>query len=109
MSLHHKLLYLISDVTISSHAYEFFSGYTDAVRDLLWGKKIVFIPHGITKEDISNYLNRYRQNFAGFITVSSMEKDSILNGSYGYSESQVWLTGHARYDYLYHAEKKLLP
>ena len=108
MSLRHKLLYLLSDIIISSHTDEVFKGYNYPYRDLLWGKKYVFLPHGVTKEDISSYLNRYRQNFSGFVTTSAMERDSILNGDYGYSEDKVWLTGHPRYDYLYHAEKKVI-
>ena len=95
-------------MTISSHAETLFGGYNYAVRDLLWGKKFVFLPHGVTKEDVSLLFNRYRRNIDGFATVSKLERNSVLNGDYGYSDCQVWLTGHPRYDYLYHAEKNLV-
>ena len=93
---------------ISSHSGTLFGGYNYAVRDLLWGKKFVFLPHGVTKEDASVFLNRYKRNIDGFVTVSMSEKKSIVDGNYGYTEDQVWLTGHPRYDYLYHAEEKLI-
>lgn len=108
MSIHHKLVFLLSDMMISSHSGTLFGGYNYAVRDLLWRKKFVFLPHGVTKEDVSVFLNRYKRNIDGFVTVSKSEKKSIVDGDYGYSDDQVWLTGHPRYDYLYHAEKNLI-
>ena len=108
MSFHHKFIYLLSDLDISSHAGALFGGYNYAVRDLIWEKKFVFLPHGVTKEDVSVFLNRYRRNIDGFVTVSDFERNAIVKGDYGYSESQVWLTGHPRYDYLYHNEKNFV-
>ncbi|MDO5137600.1 MAG: CDP-glycerol glycerophosphotransferase family protein [Oscillospiraceae bacterium] len=113
MSLQHKLLHLISDMIISSHADGVtrnpFMGYHDALRDLLVHQKYIFLQHGIIKNDLSEWLERYKQNIQGFVTSTLPEWKSIVNKKeYNYSAEEIWLTGLPRYDRLYHDEKKLI-
>lgn len=109
LSFRHKLLHLVSDVVLSSQADIMrnpFIGHHDALRDILQHQKFVFLQHGVTKDDISDWINRYYQNIDGFVTVAKRESQSITEGRYGYSADQVWLTGFPRFDYLYEDNRK---
>lgn len=109
LSFKHKLLHLVSDVVLSSQADIMrnpFGGHDEALRDLLQHQKFVFLQHGVTKDDISDWINRYHQNIDGFVTVAKREAQSITEGRYGYSADQVWLTGFPRFDYLYEDNRK---
>lgn len=99
----HLLLTLLADKVISSHGDEF-------VRNVFWGSKMavkdicsykyVFLQHGITKDDISSWLNKYQKNIALFVTSAKQEYESILNGNYYYTDKEVKLLGFPRYDKL---------
>ena len=112
LSFKHKLLHLLCDYNISAHADKVtinpFSDYQDSYRDILAESKYVFLQHGIIKDDISGWLNRYNKNISGFITAAIPEYYSILNEDYFYTEKEVWLTGLPRFDRLYHDEKKYI-
>lgn len=112
LSWKHKLLFLLADYNISSQADAItenpFPGYDDGVKDILSQKRNIFLQHGITKDDISGWVNRYQKNFYGFVTAAFPEYLSILEGTYYYSKKEVWLTGFPRFDRLYHDEKKLV-
>ena len=69
------------------------------IRDLLHFD-IVFLQHGISKDDLSEILNRFVRNYYLFITSSKKEYKSFLNSKYGYHTNNIILTGFARYDYL---------
>ena len=112
MSFHHKLLHLICDVNISAQAdwvtVNPFEGHSEALRDLLTHQRFVFLQHGITKDDISGWLNRYEKDISGFVTAAYREYKSIVEGDYAYPASRIWLTGFPRYDRLYHNEEKVV-
>ena len=103
-SLRGKLLFLQSDFVLSSQAEAEvcnpFRGYDDAYRDYLSRVRFVFLQHGVTKDDLSAWLNRYNKNIFGFVTSSEAEYRSILRGAYHYTEREVWLTGMPRCDLL---------
>ena len=111
-SFKHKMVSLLGDYILSSQAeYEIndpFYGHSEAYRDILANNKYIFLQHGITKNDVSGWLNRHNKNFYGFITSAIPEYDSIVNGEYSYTSKEVWLTGMPRYDRLYRNEKKLI-
>lgn len=102
-SVFYKMLFLKSDKIISSHADDFvinaFGGKEHCLRDL-FQFDFVFLQHGITKDDISEWLNRYNKNIKIFVAAAKPEYHSLLEPNYGYSEQQVKLTGFPRYDYL---------
>lgn len=109
-SFKHKLMLLMSEYIVSSHAEDYifnpFYTYNHGYRDILSRKKYVFLQHGITKDDLSGWLRKYNKNIFGFITAAKPEYNSILEYDYDYDENQVWLTGFARFDRLYQDEKK---
>ncbi len=68
----------------------------------------VFLQHGVTKDDQSNWLNKPRKGFDVFVTSAARERDSIVEGPYGYSSEDVVLTGMPRFDQLNNAPEKLV-
>lgn len=69
---------------------------------------LVFLQHGITKDDLSGWLNKYKKNINLFITAAQAEKDSVVNGNYCYEENRVCLTGFARFDLLENTPDKIV-
>ncbi|MBO5570671.1 MAG: CDP-glycerol glycerophosphotransferase family protein, partial [Clostridia bacterium] len=110
MSFRHKFLHLLCDVNISSQADNVtlnpYSGHSDAFQNLLVQSQFVFLQHGVIKDDLSGWLNRYEKNLSGFITTARPEYYSIVNGEYAYKADNIWLTGLPRFDLLYHREEK---
>ncbi|MCD7760165.1 MAG: bifunctional glycosyltransferase family 2 protein/CDP-glycerol:glycerophosphate glycerophosphotransferase [Clostridiales bacterium] len=111
----HLKLHLIADLTIGSQSSEFvitpfckdtvYYGDRAYYCDLLVGQKYVFLQHGITMNDVSNVLNRYHKNIAGFVVSATKERQSILEYPYYYDDETVWLTGFPRFDRLYENSK----
>ena len=109
----YKMLFLASDFIISSHADDFvinpFFNYYESYRDIIKTKKFVFLQHGVTKDDISGWLNRYNKNIVGFVCAANDEWKSIVETeTYHYPKERVWLTGFSRFDRLYKDEKKYI-
>lgn len=110
----HKVLHLLADYIISSQALEYiFNPFSldktsDVFRDIINDQKFIFLQHGITKDDVSDWLNKYNKNIFGFITAAQPEAKSILDYDYYYTEEEVWLTGFPRHDRLYNDNKKYI-
>lgn len=108
----YKLKFLSVDSIISSHAENYildpFEGYSEPYRDLIKTKKFIFLQHGVIKDDLSGWLNRFNKNITAFVTSAPAEWNSIAHGDYKYSEEQVWLTGLCRFDRLYNDDKKYI-
>jgi len=114
-SVAHKLAILQSDYIASSQGesevfdpFGILGGERDLFRDILVKKRFVFIQHGVIKNDLSAWLQRFNKNVYGFITSAKAEKDSIVNGDYFYDEENVWLTGLPRFDRLEDKPKKII-
>lgn len=109
-SFRHKLRYLLSDLNISSHADSDvvtpFSKWNAPYRDIENRIPFVFLQHGVIKDDLSGWLNRFRCNIAGFVTSAKAEADSIRDCAYGYADGAIWLTGLPRFDRLYRGETR---
>lgn len=108
----YKLYTLLGAKIISSQAEEYifrpFQSYSAPFSDWIHNQKFVFLQHGVIKDDLSNWLNRYNKNIYLFVTATNSEYESILSCDYYYSTQQVVLSGLPRYDYLYHNEKRLI-
>ena len=106
----YKTLYLLADCIISSQAEEYifhpFQKYSEFYRDLSQSQKFVFLQHGVIKDDLSEWLNRFNKNMAMFVVTTMPEYESILSGNYYYTDAVVKLTGLPRYDRLYRQEKR---
>lgn len=105
LSSEHKILSLLCDKIISSqgedHIFHPFFGQSYLYRDIMWHQKFIFLQHGVTQNDLSGWLRRRNKNIRLFVTVTNMERQSILDYDYGYDEMQVKCVGFPRFDYLY--------
>lgn len=105
----HKMYMLLANKFISSHADEFifnpFNKRKTFYKDLL-DFEFIFLQHGIIKDDLSNWLNKFNKNAKLFVTSSEKEYDSILNGNYNYNENEIILSGLPRYDKLENQNEK---
>lgn len=113
-SFKHKLLLLLSEYIISSHAdldcYNPFIGYSDPYRDYLAENKFIFLQHGVIIHNLPDYLNKYNKNITGMITTAIPEYNSMIdeNNGYFYTENNIWLTGLPRFDRLYDNREKMI-
>lgn len=102
-SVKYRLMMLFAKMVISSQASDYvlnpFGGDYAYMSDL-YDYKFVFLQHGITKDDISGWLNRFNKNISIFVTAGKPEYQSILDGDYFYDENVVKLTGFPRFDHL---------
>ena len=110
LSEEHLLLHLMADRLVSSSGDDYvinpFGGERKFYRDIISRKQQIFLQHGITKDDISAWLNRYEKNLSMFVTAALPEHQSILSGKYFYDEKVVKLTGFPRHDRLVDKHKK---
>lgn len=95
----HKLALGSCSKVISSHANRYVTNYLGP--KMLAGKHYVFLQHGVTKDDISSWLNS-KEDINCFITTSPYEYQSIHeDGSrYYYTKKETVLTGFPRHDKL---------
>lgn len=95
----HELAMQSCSKIISSHADKYVTNYLGP--NMLAGRHYVFLQHGVTKDDISNWLNQ-KENIDCLITASPYEYRSMVeDGSrYYYNEKEVVLTGFPRHDKL---------
>lgn len=110
-SMKHKLKLLLADHIVASHAENLAMNElinTAAYTDILYRISYIFLQHGVTKDDVSDYLQRKHRNLSGFVTCVQREHDSIIDGNYHYTKKQVWLTGFARYDRLISEPKRVI-
>lgn len=105
-----KLRMLTADKIISSHIDEYvywpFPKKYSAWLSDLHDADMVFLQHGITKDDISGWVMRSSKNIKLFVTATEPEYRSIVEGNYLYDEKQVKLVGFARHDRLVAGGKK---
>lgn len=111
----YKLLMLLATNVISSqgerYIYAAFGENQKYYKDLQ-KFNYVFLQHGITKDDLSNWLHKLHKNIKIFVTTVNGEYNDIALGRYGYDKNIVKLLGFPRYDYLESATTKkivLLP
>lgn len=111
-SQQHYLLSLLADYIISSQCNGVvenpFWEKSEYFRDIYHKPKIIFLQHGVIKDDMSPTLNRYNTNFTGFITSTKAEFESILSYPYFYSSKEVWCTGLPIFDELENRPQKII-
>lgn len=109
LSQYHKLLQLHSKKVISSHADDvMINPFQASLADMndLYKYDFIFLQHGIIKDDISDWLNRYSKNIKLFVTSVRTEYQSLLDYDYFYDKSVVKLTGLPRYDRMHNNPEK---
>ena len=102
---------LRADKLISSEANllaeNHFGKVNNFIKDL-FQFDFIYIQNGISKDDLSIYLNRFSKNIDLFITSTKKEYNYILASDYGYNIKNLILTGLPRFDNLenYNTELK---
>lgn len=102
-SLKYRLYFLLADKIISSHAdIETTNPFLRQINHVvgLYDFKFTFLQHGVIKDDLSSWLNRFEKNISLFVTTGEPERDSVLEYPYYYTEKEVLLSGLPRYDAL---------
>ena len=111
-SFKHQMLHVLADYIFTSQL----NGYVENpfgkgerfYRDLYHQPKVIFLQHGITKDNHTKWLNRYNQNLTALVVSSKREQESFLSYPYYYDKKNIWLCGMPRLDNLYHDEKRQL-
>ncbi len=105
-SLKYKLLFHNASYIVSSHAEFYITnlyGKSNMYYRDLFKFKYAFLQHGITKDDISPWLNPNTKHIDMFVSAVKMEYDSLqING---YNKDVIQLTGFPRYDGLIRKSK----
>ena len=110
-SIKYKLFFLLSSKIISSQANEWvinaFEEKKEYLNDL-YNFDFVFLQHGITKDNISKWINKFSKNIRLFVTCATDEYNSIVNDEeeYIYTKNEVKLLGFPRFDKLTDNSKK---
>lgn len=104
-SFKHKIYHLCADMIISAHADDYVVNIFGKGKKFLsdfYNFKFVFLQHGITKDDLSPWLNVNSHYIHLFITAAKNEYNSFVSEKYRYNyPSKCFkLTGFARYDKL---------
>lgn len=106
-SFKHKFIMLHADKVIATHPYETvinpFWAFPLNQRHLVAGilnYQIYFLQHGVTKDNISDWMSKYDKNLSLVLTVSDKESESFLDEGYGYDESIIQNLGFPRFDNL---------
>jgi len=114
LSLKHKVLQLHAQCIISSHADEHVTLYVKPQQalffmDLLQNQKHIFLQHGMTMNNVSDWLNRGNMNLHLFVTSARRECEAIAgNPAYGFSDKVVRLLGMPRFDRCVDEKEKLI-
>lgn len=111
-SLKHLLLFLNAKYIYSSHNtrnfympfdFKMFKFYSN-----LLNYKFIWLQHGITKDDISEFANKYR-NLNNFVICGSIgEEKEFLKEKYLFEKEEIKLTGFSRYDLLENKTKNII-
>ncbi|WP_429087904.1 CDP-glycerol glycerophosphotransferase family protein [Aeromonas allosaccharophila] len=95
----HKEAMIHCSKMISSHADYFVTNFLG--KHTLSGKHFVFLQHGVTKDDLSSWLNK-KEHIDLFVTATYPEYQSIISDGtkYKFTTKEVKLTGFPRHDSL---------
>jgi len=90
---------------ISSHIDDYIIDYFQDKG--LIGKDFIFLPHGVTQNDLHEWYNSKIQNLSLMTVATNDEYHSIVdnNNHYKYSKKEIKLTGFPRHDALLHGNK----
>lgn len=102
-SFKHKVLSLVADYIVSSHADDFLLNpflKDPTIFNGFFKYRFVFLQHGVTKDDMSAWLKREKKDIYYLITSSEKESESFLAPDYQYNQNEIKVTGMPRFDKL---------
>ena len=104
LSKEHCVLLLLAEYIFTSQlngwAENPYGSLEEWFRDLYHEAKVVFLQHGVTKDDQTKWLNIYNQNLYAIVCSSPMEKSAFVTYPYFYEEKQIWNLGMPRLEKL---------
>ena len=108
-SIKHRFIALFAEKIITTHPdnniiYPFWGNFPFFAG--LLKSSTIFLQHGITKDNVSSWLNEYDKHLAMFLTASKLEHKSIFKYPYNYKKEVVKLLGFPRFDKLERKEDK---
>ena len=108
-TFNYYLKYMNSEVVLSSHVDDYIRkpfGKRQLYLSSYLKYKFVFLQHGVTKNDMSNWLYKSNKNIDILVCSANMEYNEFLNERYMYDKDVVKLTGMPRYDNLFNSKDK---
>lgn len=108
-TIKYYIKYMYSEVVISSHVDDYIRkpfGKKQLYLSAFLKYKFVFLQHGVTKNDMSNWLYKPNKNIDILVCSANMEYNEFLQDRYMYSKDVIKLTGMPRYDNLYNAKSE---
>ena len=110
----HKIKFINCRMLLSSHASYLRSRFNpfneiemDIYKDII-NKKFVFLQHGISMNDVREYLNRELITADLFVTSTEKEFEFISSEGFMYEPNMVTLTGLSRFDKLKNEINKVI-
>ncbi len=104
----YRLYFLIADKIISSAGGDYvinaFGGDRKYMYDL-YHFDYVFLQHGVTKDDISDWINKFNKDMKMIVTAGKPEQQSFCEPNYSYPPEVPVLTGFPRHDNLLRLQK----
>jgi glycosyltransferase involved in cell wall biosynthesis/CDP-glycerol glycerophosphotransferase (TagB/SpsB family) len=106
-SLKHKILFFASKYYVTAHNHFCFpvTSFKKKRIKLPESVKNVFLDHGITYADVSDFYGKKNSKIDLFICGAKAEYDHVKK-SFGYKEEEVAYTGFARFDGLHNFKTK---
>lgn len=112
LSFEHKVMFSLADYIITSQLNGYvenpYGDNEEYFRDIYHLPKVVFLQHGVTKDDQTKWLNRFYNNLHSIVVSAKNEKLSFLEYNYFYKPEKIWLTGMPRYDLLSYEKDKCI-
>ena len=109
-SFKHEILYLFAEKVISSYVNENFINpfhyFTPSLYSGLITSYRYFLQHGVTKDDVSEFIKKYDKNLSLIACVSDMERESFLQKGYNFDSHVIQTLGFCRFDKLTSNSKK---
>ena len=104
----YRLYFLLADKIISSSGNEYVINAFDNDKKYLadlYQFDYVFLQHGVTKDDLSDWVNKYNKNIKALVTAGRPEYQSFCDGDYYYTPDIPILSGFPRHDNLMRMQK----
>lgn len=111
-SLKYKMIFYRADYVVSSHAENYIYNPLGMGGRFIQDQnylKFIFLQHGITKDDLSPWLNVNTKKIDMFVAATENEYKSLLEYKYYFGKDVVKLTGMPRYDTLLKKQKIYKP
>lgn len=104
----YRVMFLLADKIISSSGNEYVINAFENDRRFmtdLYKFDYVFLQHGVTKDDLSDWVCRYNKDIKALVTAGRPEYESFCAPSYHYTPDIPILSGFPRHDNLMRMQK----